>query len=322
MKIGIIGTGRHGSRYAGHIVNDCPSLQLTAISRRSPNGRDQARAWQCRWFADWHELVACRQVEAVICAVPPIENQAIAACCAAHGKPLLVEKPLAVDGDAGAAMVRELGTKNVALTVGQTLRYNPVIRRLREHLPEMGRLHTVYANQRLEPSTLAWLDEPSVAGAGVTLHIAVHVFDALQVITGLKITRVSASCRSVLTKNLEDLALIRVELEGGVAGLIEISKLSPARSGRYELVCSGGLLHGDQIHGQVSRLSVGSEPVRDCFPPTPTIVPLLRDWQRFLQGRGPNPVTGEDGLYAVRVAEACLQSSASGTWIDVETDFR
>jgi predicted dehydrogenase len=320
MKIGIIGTGRHGSRYAGHIVNDCPSLELTAIARRSQSGRDQARSWQCRWFGDWRELVACREVDAVICAVPPAENPAIAACCGDHGKPLLVEKPLAIDGDAAAAMVRRLRRRGVALTVGQTLRYNPVIKRLCKDLPQMGRLHTVYANQRLEPSTLSWLDEPAAAGAGVTLHIAVHVFDALHVITGRKITRVSASCRSVLTKRLEDLALIRVEMEDGVAGLIEISKLSPVRSGRYELVCSAGLLQGDQILGQVSRLGGGSEPVSDCLPPTPTIVPLLQDWQRFLQGRGQNPVCGEDGLYVVRVAEACLQSSIGGGWVEVAVD--
>ncbi len=36
MRIGIIGTGKHGSRYANHIVNDIDGLELTAISRRSP----------------------------------------------------------------------------------------------------------------------------------------------------------------------------------------------------------------------------------------------------------------------------------------------
>lgn len=320
MKIGIIGTGRHGSRYAGHIVNDCPELELTAIARRSRSGREQARSWQCRWFADWRELIACREVDAVICAVPPAENEAIAACCGEHGKPLLVEKPLAVSGHAAAAMVRRLRRRGVALTVGQTLRYNPVIKRLREHALEMGRLYTVYANQRLEPSNLSWLDEPAAAGAGVTLHIAVHVFDALHVITGLKIKRVTASCRSVLTKQLEDLALIHLEMEDGVTGLVEISKLSPVRSGRYELVCSSGLLHGDQILGQVSRQGDDGGAMSDCFPPEPTIIPLLRDWQRFLENRGPNPVPGEDGLYAVRVAEACLQSSMNGGWVDVAAD--
>ena len=46
MQIGVIGTGKHGSRYANHIVKDVDGLTLAAISRRSPEGLDQARGHQ------------------------------------------------------------------------------------------------------------------------------------------------------------------------------------------------------------------------------------------------------------------------------------
>ncbi len=75
----------------------------------------------------------------------------------------------------------------VPLTVAQTLRYNPVIQALRQRLPEMGELYSFTANQRLEPSTLAWHDDQETAGAGVLFHTAIHVFDALREITGLKV---------------------------------------------------------------------------------------------------------------------------------------
>lgn len=48
MKVGIIGTGAHGSRYARHIVNDLPVLRLTAISRRGEEGKKQAAEWRSR----------------------------------------------------------------------------------------------------------------------------------------------------------------------------------------------------------------------------------------------------------------------------------
>ena len=41
-NVGVIGTGKHGSRYARHIINDVDGLALTAISRRSEVGRQQA----------------------------------------------------------------------------------------------------------------------------------------------------------------------------------------------------------------------------------------------------------------------------------------
>lgn len=317
MKIGIIGTGRHGSRYAEHIINDCPDLELAAIARRSDEGERQAERWQTHWFEQWQTLVEADEVEAVICAVPPALNLDIARHCARYSKPLLVEKPLATNSQYGGEIVTLMREKNVPLTVGQTLRYNPVIRKLRDELPQMGQLFTAYANQRLEPSDIDWLENPQEAGAGITFHIAVHVFDALHFITGLKVLRVSAMCRVCKTKHLEDLALIHVEMEQGVAGIVDVSKLSTSRSGRFEFICDKSQLHGDQIHGYVNIIDANVETQLAKFHAVPTIPALLADWHAFLQGDQENPVTGEDGLYAIRVSEASLESSEDSRWVNV-----
>ena len=151
LAVGIIGTGIHGSRYARHILADLPELSLAAIARRSPEGESQAAAWSCRLHADWRALIEDPGVQAVVSAATPNLNPEIAGACAAAGKPLLIEKPLAVDPAAGEALLASMG--NTPLTVAQTLRYNPVIARLRELLPRAGRLHSFSASQRLEPST-------------------------------------------------------------------------------------------------------------------------------------------------------------------------
>ncbi|MEE4165809.1 MAG: Gfo/Idh/MocA family oxidoreductase [Desulfocapsaceae bacterium] len=317
MRIGIIGTGRHGSRYANHIVHDCDALHLTEIARRSEEGVRQADSWGARYRQDWRELVASADVEAVICAVPPVLNSSIAEQCSKYKKPLLIEKPLSVNAVAGRKIVTMMNQAEVPLTVGQTLRYNPVVRKLREELPNQGKLYTAYANQRLEPSDISWLENPQEAGAGITVHIAVHVFDALHYITGLKVVRVSAMCRTCRTKHLEDLALIHVEMENGVAGIVDVSKLSTSRSGRYEFICEKSQLHGDQVHGYVNCISANVERRLEKFPPVPTVLGLLNDWQRFLTGDGPNPVSGEDGLYALRVSEASLESAEDSRWVNV-----
>ncbi|MGI9537819.1 MAG: Gfo/Idh/MocA family protein [Desulfocapsaceae bacterium] len=317
MKIGLIGTGRHGSRYANHLINDCDGVELSAISRRSEQGHEQAKAWQAAYHRDYQELVVSDQVEAVIAAVPPVLNPEIAKLCARLNKPLLVEKPLATNSDDGEKIIALMKEASVPLTVGQTLRYNPVIRKLRDELPKQGKLFTVYANQRLEPSDLQWLENPVEAGGGITFHIAVHVFDALHYITGLKVIRVSAMCRTCKTKNLEDMALIHVEMEQGVAGIVDVSKLSSSRSGRYEFICDKAQLHGDQIHGYVDSIAAAREIRIGSFGQEPTIPQLLTDWLSFLKGERENPVTGEDGLYAIRVSEASRESSEDSRWVNV-----
>lgn len=261
--------------------------------------------------------MAAEEVDAVVCAVPPALNLEVARACSRSGKALLIEKPLATTSTAGGQIVQLMQDAGVKLTVGQTLRYNPVIGKLREELPQQGQLYTVYANQRLEPSDISWLENPAEAGAGITFHIAVHVFDALHFITGLKVIRVSAMCRTCKTKHLEDLALIHVEMEQGVAGIIDVSKLSSSRSGRYEFICEKSQLHGDQIHGYVNYISAQTEERIGDFEPIPTIRSLLLDWQKFLHDEGENPVSGEDGLYAIRVSEASLESSEDSRWVNV-----
>jgi predicted dehydrogenase len=184
MRVGIIGTGKHGSRYADHIVNDVAGLELSAVCRRSGEGRIQAERSRCSWHREWRELVRDHQVEAIIAVVPPALNPDIARACAENGKPLLLEKPLAISSAAAAEIVALFAGKNLQLTVGQTLRYNPVVRKMRQELPAIGALYSFSANQRLEPSSLAWHEDPSLAGAGVSFHTAVHVFDAIRFITG------------------------------------------------------------------------------------------------------------------------------------------
>lgn len=317
MRIGIIGTGRHGSRYANHIINDVVGLELVAISRRSPEGVDQGVEWDCPCYENWQELVADNRVEAVVAVVPPVLNQDIARVCAGAGKPLLLEKPLAVSSRAALEIVQCFADKKLALTVGQTLRYNQVIQGLKKYLPDIGMLYSLSANQRLEPSSLSWHEDPEQAGAGVSFHTAVHVFDAIRFITGREIQRVMAVTRRHHNSSLEDTLAVLLEMDNGVVGTIDCSKVGHARSGRFEFTGENGQLHGEQVHNILERIRDMKVERLRTGEPASTIIHLLRDWSVFLAGQAANPIPAEEGLAAVRLCEACLESSQSGRWVDV-----
>lgn len=319
IKAGIIGTGKHGSRYAHHLVSDLPDrFRLAAISRRSAEAEEQAAGWRTKLYRDWRDLVASPEVEAVISAVTPNLNFAIAEACARHGKPLLMEKPLATDCAAAQAMIAVCREAGVPLTVAQTLRYNSVIRGLHEHLPAMGRIFSLSASHRLEPSSLSWLEQPETAGGGVIFHTAVHIFDALRFITGQEVARIRATARKVFNPGLEDLVVAEVELSGGSLGHIDSGKVSPARAGRYEFVCERGQLQGDQVHGNLEKIEGAQVTPLPVAPPAPTILPLLADWHAFLTGKRANPVPGEEGLAAVKICHACRLAAESGEWVRLE----
>lgn len=315
MKIGIIGTGKHGTRYANHIINDVNGLELAVISRRSPLGLEQARQWGVRYHARWQDLVNDPQVDAVISVTPPSLNVDVARQCVASGKPLLMEKPLAVDLAAGAEIVDLFHRAGVPLTVAQTLRYNAVIQALRGSLAKVGTLYAFSACHRLEPSSLSWLEDPKAAGAGVILHTAVHMFDALRFITGREVVRVRSSKFQVHNPRLEDFFTSQVEMEGGVVGTVDASKIGRARTGRYEFIGEKGELHGEQIHGWMSFTEKSAIEQIAHDPLTGTLVPLLRDWLLFLSGKLENPISGEEGLAALAICDACLRSATLDDWV-------
>ncbi len=318
IRVGIIGTGKHGSRYARHLVEDLRHcFQLEAISRRSPVAKEQARVWKTKLYSDWRDLVSSERVDAVICVTPPHLNFDIARFCAEQKKPLLIEKPLTTNYYAAREIVDLFDRVSVPLTVSQTLRYNSVIVALRDNLPEMGRLFSLCATHRLEPSTLAWLEDPEVAGGGVIFHTAVHLFDALRFITGEEIVKVRAVARSIYNPRLEDLVTAELMFSGGALGIVDASKVSPLRASRYEFVCEKGQLHGDQVHGILKKIrgsKISNLPVN---PPGPTLLPLLVDWSTFLHGNGKNPILGTEGLAAVKICHACRESVASDQWVDL-----
>ena len=316
-QVGVIGAGKHGSRYARHLAQDVPGLKLVAVSRRSEAGKAQAEQWSCRWHADWRNLVADPEVECIVAALPPALNGEVAAACANAGKPLLLEKPMAISVAEADAIQACFAQQGVALTIGQTLRYNRVIRMLRERVADLGPLYSFTANQRLEPTTLDWLDDPALAGAGVSFHSAVHVFDALRFITGREIVRVTARVRCLHSARLEDHLVALVEMDNGAVGTVDCSKIGPARSGRFEFIGAKGQLHGDQVHHFGEMISGVHRELLDPGEPVSTIVPLLREWLEFFRGKQANPIPAAEGLAAVRVCEACLRSAAEGGWREV-----
>lgn len=315
LKVGILGAGLHGSRYAQHILADLEDIELVAISRRSKEGAAQARGWSCRYHADWRALVADANVEAVIAAATPDLNADIAERCASEGKPLLLEKPLAVDADAGERVLA--ASRHIPITVAQTLRYNSVILAMKRELPRAGQLYSFTAEQRLEPSTHSWLTNLAIAGGGVILHTAVHLFDAIRFITGREITAIRASAFKIHNPNLEDLMLAEMRLSEDIPGSVDVSKVGPARSGRYVFTGSEGQLSGDQIHGNLDWVHGARFETVEHFEALPTIPLLLTDWTAFLRGERENPIPAEEGFAALRICEAARHSALDREWVSL-----
>lgn len=320
LALGLIGAGKHGLRYARHIAADVPGVTLAALCRRDrAAGARAAGELGCAYIADYVRLIEDARVEALVVAVPPALHGPIVDAACRAGKPLLLEKPLAVSVAEGRRIRGTLAAAGVRGMVAHTLRFNAVVAALRSRLADIAPLQHMYLSQRFEPSTLGWLDRVAESGGGIVLHTGVHSFDLVRYLSGLEVGRVVGEVGRRFTRETEDsFQLLFATREGKVRGAVTGSRTTLGRNGLIELSGARGQLVGDHVHGYAYLLRGREREDIAVGPPVPTVREAVRAFAGALAAGTPFPVSVDDGLRAVAMAEACYRSAAAGTPAEVE----
>jgi predicted dehydrogenase len=105
---------------------------------------------------------------------------------------------------------------------------------------------------------------------------------------------------------------------GGPLAAVSGARTAPGRIGHVELAGEDGTLVGDYVLDQLS-LVVGTtvRPI-EVGPPVPTVREALGAFARALRAGEPMPISLDEGLRAVAVAEACYVSARTGSLATVE----
>jgi predicted dehydrogenase len=97
-------------------------------------------------------------------------------------------------------------------------------------------------------------------------------------------------------------------LQGAIIG----SRSTQSRSGLIELSGANGQLVGDHTHGFAYLIQGNARMPLPVEPPVPTVRETLRAFVEGIRTGAPFPITVEDGVRAVAIAEACYRSASSG----------
>lgn len=317
IRIGLIGLGRHGMRYAQHLAaGDVPGATLAAVHTRDPEKRAAAAARFGVRAADDPEALAA-QVDAVVVAIPAGLHLPVAQAVAAAGRPLLLEKPLARTVAEGEALCRAMEDAGAPLMVAQTLRFDPLVEALVARRSNLGALTGLSFEQRLEPRGLAWEDDPELSGGGVLIQTAIHTLDAARHVTQAAEARViTATLDRVQYTHNEDLGLIHLALEGGpvlgrrLVGDVRVSKIGGSRHMRFALFAERGGLEADFIDRTLTT-TVGRDRTVEPMPERPTVPTVAAAFVDVLAGRRPNPVPGRDALASLALVEAAYRAGGA-----------
>jgi predicted dehydrogenase len=318
LRVGLIGCGRHGERYLRHLSRgDVEGMEPLALWRRDRRAAEElAGQYGVRVADSVQEMLDLPELDAVLVLTPPGEHLCSLVAAVDAGLGVLVEKPVVATWSEAQSLQAVDGRRCM---VAQTLRFSPVLRRLCELAPAVGRVHRIRIAQRLAPSDLAWQRDPAIAGGGSVLLTGVHLFDLLRWIVGRTPDAVTARTASIQGHPLENLFDACFQYEDGplLAGT-EVSKFSRSRFGSLELVGEEGELHADYLRGTLD-LRRGREVERLAeMGDLPTLPITLGFFAALLRGEIDSPVTLQDGIETVRMAEACYRSHASGRQVRLD----
>lgn len=314
LRTGLIGLGKHGLRYAKHIREDVPGLELAAVCRRNRHsGEAVAREYGCDYVADARRLAERDDIDLIVIAAAPAVIEEVVALAAGRKKKLLIEKPVAPDFAAGLRMLAEIDRHGVYCAAGQTLRLNTVSREIRRRVGELGRLDSLIFSQRFPPQPdLTWLDDPTQSGGGNILHTGVHCFDLCRVLSASEAEWAFCAAHNVHTSRTEDVFAACIGMSSGSLATVSCSRTTRSRNGLIEVAGEHGQLVGDHVLNTLYRLGPRGREEIALPPPTHTVQALLRTVVEDCRLVRPPTIPFREGLAAVAIADACYRSIASG----------
>lgn len=359
LRAGVIGTGFAGRLHA--LAARRAGARLVGVAASTPE-RAAALApgmFAERSFASAEELATSDEVDVVHVCAPNRLHAPLTIAALRAGKHVVVEKPVAMDAAQAAdvaAVAEEAGT---VVTVPFVYRFYPMVREARARLlsGQVGGLRLVHGTYVQDWLSRAedwnWRVDAQESGPSRTFaDIGSHWCDLLEFASGHRITELVADLHTVMpartgadgevrTVETEDLGTMLFRTDGGAAGSVVVSQVSPGRRNRLwiEFDAAEASLCFDQQ--EPDRLWIGGreettlverdpdllDPAAGRLATTPGGHPqgyqtcfdlFVADTYAAIGGEAPPGLPNlQDGLRAQRLIDAVLASSGSRTWIEV-----
>jgi UDP-N-acetyl-2-amino-2-deoxyglucuronate dehydrogenase len=331
MRVGIIGTGAianvHARAYKniGYTIRACTNVT-------QETGRRFAAAHGADFFERYEDVCSHPEVDFVdVCTFPGFRVPAVQTC-AAHRKPIQVQKPIATDLDSARRMLEIARKAGIVLGVVSQHRFDessrfiaPAIRAGR-----LGRLLQCDAYVKWyrsdeyysRPIKGSW----AIEGGGALINQAIHQVDLLRWFAG-PVREVFATWQLGAAHQIEseDVVAAVLRYSDGAMGVIQASTAFwPGYTERVELHGTRGtaIISGDRLTNWDVKDDVGGPPPLATNVASGSSDPMaisvesferqFRDFGEALaSGRAPL-VSGEEGYQALEIVDAIYRSCRTG----------
>jgi predicted dehydrogenase len=322
IRFGVIGFGHHAVKRLMPGFAKAQRCRVVAVSRRElQRAQDSAREFGIPYaFTSAAELCACPEVDAVFVASPDALHRADVMEAIRQRKPVLVEKPMAMNSAEAAAMVEAARNAGALLGVAHNMRFERSVQWFRARVSSraIGRpllARATFVTPMLT-STRTWVNDPSLATGGPLADIGIHCIDTLRYVLADEVeglmmqaqydshSVLEASASGVLRFSHGTLAEVAVSGRGEYQTLLEVV-------GENGVLSSVNALNVD--HPVTLELRRGFEIVERTEVSNDDAYSLQLDaFAAAIEAGGEFLISGEDGLRNQLVLDAAFRSIKLG----------
>jgi len=317
IRWGIIGCGDVTEVKSGPGLQKAHYSSLVAVMRRNGElAKDYAKRHGVpRWYDDADALIHDSEVDVVYVATPPSSHKEYTLKIARAGKPVYVEKPMALNSVECRVMIQACQDAGVPLFVAYYRRALPRFLKIKELIESqaIGRVRfvklTLYQpiSPEFDTQALPWRVVPEIAGGGLFVDLASHMLDLLDYVLGpIRLVHGFAS-NQAQRYAAEDIVSGAFVFESGVHGVGTWCFTAFDKVDLTEIVGSAGKISYSTF--DVSPITVTTSEGVTEFPfdyPFHIQQPLIQMIVDELNGTGICPSTGETAARTTWVMDQML----------------
>jgi len=332
IKVGVIGCGRIGIVHLGAITK-APNVRPVIVSNPTVSKAEKAAAdfGVPRFTGDAMEVITDPEVDAVwICSPSQYHAEQIKAC-AANGKHVFCEKPLATDLAETVEAINACNEAGVKLMTGLQRRFDPNFKRVKDAVVagEVGQNIMIKLCSR-DPAPPPF--EYVKGGGGIFADMAVHDLDMSRFLAGEDPIEILALGSCHIDKSIEkldgsekfDTASCMVKYPNGVQAMIDVCRQSSyGYDQRAEVLGTKGMIQTDNVYPNTAKIyksdfTGNADMPYDFFLSryNEAYVEETIQFCESLVNDSPVPCTGSDGLIALIMALAADKSAEEQRWVN------
>lgn len=267
-------------------------------------------------YGSCEELLRSPSIDAVYICTPDDTHAEIAVAAAEHGKHVLCEKPMALSEGECQTMINACKTAKVVLMPAYMMRFHSHHRHVRSLIKceQFGQIiqMRIQCHLMYHPNG-SWRQNPK-RGGGCLWDVGSHAVDLLSFLTDLRVENVSGFLVNAFHPYPgKDSGIFTLQLERNVLASVDVSFASSYSERRLEIYGSAGTLLcqdaiGQEMHPH-SWLTLKNW-AGSMHVPGPRYEAQFEHFAACILERCQPEVTGEDGLYNVRVLSAMERAAA------------